>query len=185
MKKDLIFSTVLALALAVSLAGCNKDDDEVYIDVPSEDVFTQTCDSVRVDFHLLNERGDTTTVFREGEDIIFDLTIQNLGHSSIAYGLDKDLLGPDIFRVYTADGRNCGTACTYDEFNLLVAGSLLKDYPFHWQVSWRGKFTPRYPFDKTYKGNNHLSSGMYYTVAPITCGHIRTKCQIHFQITTK
>lgn len=182
MNNDLIHKVIIVLLLATSLSGCSKSDDEVYIDIPSEDVFTQIRDSVRVDFNLLNERGDTTTVFHEGEDIIFDLSIWTSANCPIEFGSDKELLGKDVFRVFSSKGKDLGTAGIFTELNLFPYGSLVKDYPLKWQYSWFGRFRPKYPFSADYY-RNALPKGDYYTIAPIHIHNINVIiCSIHFTI---
>lgn len=154
-----------------------KDDDGPYIDIPTEDVFTLTRDSVQVDFRLINEQGDTTTLFREGEDIIFDLKVVNTSLLWIHAGDYDDFLSKDLFRVFTDDGRNKGV-CWHFPYDWLGGDQVEHDFglvsmiPAHFQCSWQGRAVskPTYPLVQL-KETKALPQGEYYVMAQV---HIDT-----------
>ena len=177
----IVFHFGLLATMLVAFVGCSDYEDN-YIDIPSEDVFTLIRDSVQVDFRLINEHGDTTTTFREGEDIVFDLCITSYANQRLPFGDDRDLLGDDMFRIFSSKGKDLGVAGIYTEYNRLMYGSLIKEYPLRWQYSLQGRFSPQYPFNKEYR-RDALPIGDYYVIAPVHLLNLDVfTCQIHFTI---
>ena len=191
----------LLCMIVLCVAGCKDDDEVAYINVPSEDAFTLTRDSVRVDFLLLNERGDTTTVFREGEDIVFDLKVTN--HSSKAHniGLITNMFTNYLFRVYSEYGRDFGMSFHYPDDMVgdgdIVSGpgyDLLSGSTYHCLCSWKGN-KEIYTYAPFHHNSNTptLYKGRYYTIAKIRLGYkfnepdkadkgLIFNCGIHFTI---
>ena len=161
------------------LLGC-KDDDDTSIEVPAEDVFTLTCDSVQMEFHLLNERGDTTTVFNEEEDIIFDLKLVNQSKVNRTIGRIHELFPYGLFQVYNSDGLYIGRAYSFPEE--LYGDGDKNDGPFYlfphfgslqFQCSWNENNDKRTNTPFQYNSRlPRLNQGDYYTTATVRIGKI-------------
>jgi hypothetical protein len=143
------------MMLILGFSTCSSDDDKEDI----TNTFPQAKDSVVVDFLLLNEHGDTTTVFNEGEDIIFDLSITNYMSTSLTYVLPQ-LFGDNTFRVYTLNDEDCGLPWLSDRDWEDILRTLLSGRKLHYQCSWYGHSESQYHFPAP-KNNNtqHLEAG--------------------------
>ena len=171
------------LAMVLCITGC-KDEESAspvielpVIEQPRINPFTQTDllsdirDSIRVDFCLMNEEGDTTTAFREGEDIVFDLRVQSFTNDLLSYGNEYALFSEkdSLFRVYAADGSNMGTPVHLPEVGELQGKCMSrKTGALHFQSSWFGAAVPKasYPLVQL-KGLSALPPGEYYVAAPV------------------
>ena len=193
--------TCMICMIVICLAGCQGDDEETYFNVPAENVFTQIQDSVRVDFRLINEQGDTTTVFRKGEDIIFDLKVTNHSSNTHNIGLITNLFTNNLFRVFNEDGCNIGMSFHYPDDMVgdgdIISGpgyELRPGSTYHCLCSWKGN-KDIYTYAPFHYNDNipTLHRGRYYSIAKIRLGykfHEPDKddkglifiCSIHFTI---
>jgi hypothetical protein len=102
----------LTCFLAGMLVACDSDDD-------SGD------NHVVADFQLQNEKGVECYDFQEGDNIIFKLEIRNDGDEEIILPPISEVIGFDIFRVYTKNGEGMGTP--WDErFSSYVGHSMIR-----------------------------------------------------------
>ena len=184
----LILSLVLSSTLAF-LPSCGNDDEQQQdtptpapVLVPGESVFDMVKDSIAVSFRLENEKGDTTTVFAEGEDIIFDLTIKKIG-KEINYVTTafEDILGNDVFRVYTLDGKDLGMSWRYPK----IRQEVLIHYfhpgvTYYFKCSWLGHVS-HYPMEAY--PQEPLPADQYRVVAPVWIGNDTTlPLEIYFTV---
>jgi hypothetical protein len=103
----------LTCFLAGMLVACSNDD--------SGD------NHVVADFQLQNEKGVECYDFQEGDNIIFKLEIRNDGDEEIILPPISEVIGFDIFRVYTKNGEDMGTP--WDErFSSYVGHSMIRAY---------------------------------------------------------
>ena len=120
MKIKMNLSYALLLLAASLVDACSNEDNDA-INETGMPAFMAATDSVRIaendgvimTYSLLNATGDTTSVFSEGEEIIFDLKIENSTDKHISIPNGPEWLGYNTFRVYTSDGKDCGTSWTY------------------------------------------------------------------------
>ena len=114
-----LFPALIAGIGTLSIS-CNSDDGDselptVPIDppeptTPEEKPFvgvTYMEDSVQIQLQLLNSDSVAVDTFKEGEDIIFKLTITNTG-SDWVQTIPMENFSDDIFSVYSSDGVNMG-----------------------------------------------------------------------------
>lgn len=100
--------------------SCSNDDgnseipeapnDSIVPSEPEEKPFvgvTYFEDSVKIQFQLLNSDSVAVDTFKEGEDIIFKLTITNTG-SDWVQTIPMENFSDDIFSVYSSDEVNMG-----------------------------------------------------------------------------
>lgn len=85
---------LISFLLAIISAGCTSDDD-------SENPLT-------VNFQLQNADGDECYSFHEGENIIFRLEIKNNTDDDVRLPPIDEILGFDIFHVYSKNGEDMG-----------------------------------------------------------------------------
>jgi hypothetical protein len=116
--KQFLFSAFIAgIGL---LSSCSSDDGsnempdipDVPIDsiVPDEKPFvgvTYMEDSVRIQLQLLNSDSVATDTFKEGEDIIFKLTIKSISNDLVMITPITDF-SDNIFDVYSSNGTYAG-----------------------------------------------------------------------------
>ena len=190
MKKIPCFAFLSAILLPCAvISSCGNDDEQQQdtptpapVLVPGESVFDMVKDSIAVSFRLVNEKGDTTTVFTEGEDIIFDLTITKIG-KEINYVTTnfQDILGNDFFRVYTLDGKDLGMSWRYPK----IRQEVLIHYfhpgvTYYFKCSWLGHVS-HYPMEAY--PQEPLPAGQYRVVAPVWIGNDTTlPLEIYFTV---
>ncbi|MBQ6062056.1 MAG: hypothetical protein IJK87_00310 [Prevotella sp.] len=118
---------VLALTLALCLTGCG-----------SEENLSPTVD---LTFRLLDSDGNEKTAFSEGEDIVFELAINNRSNSAMYYNNQFEggdiAWGEDFFMVYREDGEVIGMPWN----TMWCLLSLQKTFlvPERFVASWQGK----------------------------------------------
>ena len=116
----------MAQLLLLFLAACEADHADK----------DGTITDFKVDFKLLNDKGEATSVFKYGEDIIFDLTITNQSNSSVEVSTYRDAVtNENTFRVYTQNGQDMGRPWDeiWAEFNLLW---IKPRECHHWRCHW-------------------------------------------------
>ena len=104
-----MMSVLLALGL---LSACSKSDDVTDINNHSEKDGTGTIEKssdLMVDFRLQNEDGMECYDFKEGDNIIFRLEIKNDTDENAILPPFSEVLGLDVFSVYSQEGEEIGT----------------------------------------------------------------------------
>jgi hypothetical protein len=98
----------------------------------------QDYDSIKVDFRLINSEGQAVKTFKEGEQIIFRLTITNTKDKPIKVLFPVDIIGEDLFMVYsngkTLDRPWDYMLVTYGKQQILWPSH--KDYVY--ECPWQG-----------------------------------------------
>ena len=111
MKKILVLMMSVLLALGL-LSACSKSDDVTDINNHSEKDGTGTIEKssdLMVDFRLQNEDGMECYDFKEGDNIIFRLEIKNDTDEDAILPPFSEVLGLDVFSVYSREGEKIGT----------------------------------------------------------------------------
>ena len=111
MKKKLVLMMSVLLALGL-LSACSKSDDVTDINNHSEKDGTGTIEKssdLMVDFRLQNEDGMECYDFKEGDNIIFRLEIKNDTDEDAILPPFSEVLGLDVFSVYSREGEKIGT----------------------------------------------------------------------------
>lgn len=122
MKQNKLFmmgATLLMIAGMV-MTACSSDDGNNEIpEVPNDSIVpvepeekpfvgvTYFEDSVKIELQLLNSDSVAMDTFKEGEDIIFKLTISNTSSDWVTTAPMENFSG-DIFSVYSSDGVYIG-----------------------------------------------------------------------------
>ena len=138
------FPLFLLLAGICTFAlSCSSDDDANSNDNdPKEMVATdmntrQDYDSISVDFSLLNAEGLAVTTFKEGEQIIFRLTVTNTTDKRLRNCQSPaDIVGEDMFQVFSNGSviaRPWDFTMTYHATNMFWTPQIDYVYECPWQ----------------------------------------------------
>lgn len=119
MKKEVLIISML-FVLSFGMTGCSNDEgnelpsvptDPIELTTPEEKPFvgvTYMEDSIKIQLQLLNSDSVAMDTFKEGEDIIFKLTISNTS-SDWVYTTPIDKFSDDnIFGIYSSNGSYVG-----------------------------------------------------------------------------
>ena len=135
MKKLKLSFLLLPLIVAIGLlvTACNSDDEK-NTTVPNEpkveiDADTlQVYDGIGVILQLLNSKDHAVTTFKEGEDIIITLKIANYRSTDVYLRHNEDLVGPNVFELFTQEGSSLGVP--WDEIGSPTLGTLISPNSF-------------------------------------------------------
>lgn len=90
------FKTIFELFVVVlTLTACYSEDEDR--------------DSMKVSFLLMNEEGEECYDFKEGKNIIFRLQIDNNTDNVVILPSIFDIIGTNIFHIYSINGEDLGT----------------------------------------------------------------------------
>jgi hypothetical protein len=122
MKKNFLFmiGAMLLLMTGNALTACSSDDGNselpTVLTVPSDPLVLEekpfvgvTCleDSIKIQLQLLNSDSVATDTFKEGEDIIFKLTINSISNDLVMITPITDF-SDNIFDIYFSNGTYVG-----------------------------------------------------------------------------
>lgn len=122
MKKNYLFmiGAMLLLMTGTALTACSSDDGNSELStvptVPSDPLVLEekpvvgvTCleDSIKIQLQLLNSDSVATDIFKEGENIIFKLTIKSIGNELVMITPITDF-SENIFDIYSSNGTYVG-----------------------------------------------------------------------------
>lgn len=182
MEKKVFTMLLMLLAMtAVCVCGCSSDDTPVEqapevgeseekdsIEVDTVEVFTPSPavnngEPISVSYRTLNTDGIETSEFKEGENVILDLTIYNNTDEDILAGEMHDFLY-SAFLVYSSNGKYVGRA--YDASPMIYLKQVLEPgETYNWRYPWMlyPAASSRLPFEKWYE-RSPLPVGDYYSV---------------------
>ena len=102
MKIKIFKLSVIILLFSFISAGCQKDDI-FELDIGDENaVILKEIDGIEFKFCLLNEQGEPSTIFNEGENFTFQFSFKNLGKDTII--VTTEFVYDEFFRVYQVIG---------------------------------------------------------------------------------
>ena len=178
--------------IAVLSSSCSDKDEEgnaginPNTETPEERIAVSSCekDGIVMTYCLHNSKNETTVTFSEGEEIIFDLQIENKTEQAIYLPEGPGFLGYNTFRVFTREGEDCGISWSYPEYWTTVMKYLWPSTPKHYQCPWYSdeiiKATYPFYFQPTAK---RLTKGRYYTEAYCHFeNEIDLYCKLNFNI---
>jgi len=111
MKKILVLMMNMLLAIGL-FSACNKSDEVTDINNHSEKEGADTIEKgsdLMVGFQLQNEDGMECYDFKEGDNTIFWLEIKNDTDEDVILSPFSEVLGFDVFTVYSQEGVKIGT----------------------------------------------------------------------------
>ena len=131
---SMLLPTGILLGMGILSTSCRGDDgnseipsiptpptDSIDTSKPEEKPFvgvTYFEDSVKIQFQLLNSDSIATDTFKEGEDIIFKLTVKNISSDWVTV-TTVDKFCDNTFNVYSSDGVDMGRP-----WNLRLIGAI-------------------------------------------------------------
>lgn len=158
---------ILLLLLDVGCKKSNPSSSLLEINPNSEMTVIQTeTNNIGFEFCLLNDKGQASTVFNEGENLTFSFTFKNKLQDSII--VTTEFINYEFFRVFLSENNVdmgkpwTGTWC---DFNLLpheirLKPSSLKQITCPWILTDNNR--PVYPLCMSVS-KNLLLKGEYYT----------------------
>lgn len=118
MKKRIVF--FLSSFLLLGAVGCSDDSNDD--------------STISVNFLIQDENGSEKYLFNEGENIIFRLDIINDGKDDVVLLSPVEILGNDIFHVYSSKGEDLGRP-----YDILIIPEIAHTFiPSQSRVSFRG-----------------------------------------------
>ena len=120
MKKEILISMMALLCWSSALVSCSSENGKSEVpEVPTDPLVptkseekpfvgvTYFEDSVKIQLQLLNSDSVAADIFKEGEDIIFKLTVTNIS-SGLVKTTPIDLFSDNIFNIFTSNGTDIG-----------------------------------------------------------------------------
>lgn len=116
----------LIAAIGLLVTACGSDDEKTTPDPDETKVKLDTdtikvYDNIGVIFQLLNSKNQAVTSFKEGEDISISLKIANYRSEDVFLKHDEDLVGPNVFELFTHEGLSLGVP--WDEIGSPTLGT--------------------------------------------------------------
>lgn len=189
MKKQLLVLPLLAAVMLFCNVSCSNDDEVTpapTYQVPATDAFRVVEDSIQMELSLLNERGETTQTFDEGEDILFKIIFRNISNNTIyCYDHVRKVFTENTFRVYTNAGVDMGVPWCFPNWKTMMYGTLPPNKFIGYTCPWSVKEWDMFDYGQR-PGISMLPAGNYYVIAPVVvCDTIHLNCGAHFQILKK
>ncbi len=187
---QLLFPALIAGIGSLSIS-CSSDDGNSELpdipDAPTDSIdpdetpfvgVTYMEDSVRIQLQLLNSDSVATDTFKEGEDIIFKLTIKSIGNDLVMITPITDF-SDNIFDIYSSNGTYVGRPWDGRHISLIhsfLTPEILQEHTCSWLEEpvedvmakeineWSSISIARVPihYYKT-EYRQPLSKGSYYT----------------------
>ncbi|OFX56851.1 MAG: hypothetical protein A2066_19145 [Bacteroidetes bacterium GWB2_41_8] len=169
MKTTLLKISFIFLFLSLIGAGCEKDEELLWEISPDSEtsVIQKEVDGIEFKFCLLNENGEPTSVFNEGENFTFQFSFKNNTPDTVV--VTPEFINDDFFRVYQVvdskqkdlgkpyDGIWCEYVAIFNYFKLKTKETGGLQCPW---VSLEGEATR--PFCVSNR-RNFLQQGDYFT----------------------
>ena len=186
---------LLTAGVCTIVLSCSSDDavgETILVDRWT----VQDYDSISVDFSLLNAEGQAVRTFKEGEQILFRLTVTNKRNTTLRIQNPVYIVGEDLFQVYSSDKQPVGRP--WDMY-IQYFGPLTHYWSAHksyvYECAWLGQvIDPDEDIDPPLSGlvllKNHerqpLPVGSYYTEFKIILNDQNTiTCRKYFSIIAK
>ena len=185
---------MMSVLLAFGLFGaCSKSDDVTDINIHSEKETDETIkesNGQMVDFQLQNEDGMECYDFKEGDNIIFRIEIKNDTDEDAILPPFSEVLGLDVFNVYSLEGESIGTPwdvimTSFRECEIIWAhGSAVFVCPWFDIPGLYYNGTENYYSEYFYKkdGKSPLPKGEYYSEFDIKLNDKTITCRRKFDI---
>ena len=206
---QLLFPALIAGIGSLSISCSSNDGNSELPDIPDaptdsidpdETPFvgvTYMEDSVRIQLQLLNSDSVATDTFKEGEDIIFKLTIKSIGNDLVMITPITDF-SDNIFDIYSSNGTYVGRPWDGRHISLIhsfLTPEILQEHTCSWLEGpvedvmakeineWSSISIARVPihYYKT-EYRQPLSKGSYYTQFDVSVIEGRTTIKMDFKI---
>ena len=136
-----LFPVFLAGIGTLSVSCSSDDGNSELPDIPAipekKPFIGVTCfeDSVKIQLQLLNSDSVATDTFKEGEDIIFMLTVTNISSEWHLIHTPIESFSDNIFNIYSSDGTDMGRPWDY-RVCLSVSPFLTPEMIWEFVCSW-------------------------------------------------
>lgn len=152
-------SILLLAAIMLMLAGCSSDEE---IDGLMDNQSTFRTDFYSIGYSLKNTKGDRTTTFKEGENIIFDVTIYNTYGNEIALADERDIL-MGAASVFRSNGEYVGNPWQEAFYTMELRWIHIKAHDcVHWSYPWI--------YDERYASTSSISTQKLSPMDPLPKG---------------
>ena len=147
--RQFLFSTLLLLAMGMAVTACSSEETEDFT----------------IQFRLEDENGNPKNEFRQGENIIFRLTIYNNTDAHYSINDWGSLFGEDLFRVYSSNGSDLGKSWEINYYILDIMEYIFAHDSRTFICPWMTdeNLSPTYPLVMKEEAIQHLPIGDYYT----------------------
>ncbi|MDR1553712.1 MAG: hypothetical protein LBS69_09665 [Prevotellaceae bacterium] len=173
MKKILLKTAAILLLLAGMMISCGKENTDGVnfreISIGSENpVINYVNNGIEFKFCLLNEDGEVSTIFSEGENFSFYFSTGNKRNESLYFDYNFiELTDPVFCRVYNLYGQDFGKPYQYNGATFIGLGIYLfePDNEIVFQSPWVDNRTNWNWYSVALKSlnQNYLPKGKYYT----------------------
>ena len=172
------------LMIVIGMSSCSSEEEfEVEVDEPlSANQALFSSDAYDIGYSLRNERGDRTTTFKEGENIIFDITISNATGYKLHMADERDIL-MSVMSVFRSDGEYVGNPFQSTFFTEELRWITVEAHSrLHWSCSWI--YDERYVHDDRYGSSTSYSTNVLSPVAPLPKGayYVMIKSNVMYHI---
>ena len=177
MRKSFFCAMVALLTLA--LTGCSEDGIEEQLAGCQASFIA---DAYGIGYSLKNENGDRTTTFKEGENIIFDVTIINSTGYELHLADERGIL-MGIMSVFRSDGEYVGNPCQSASTTFELRWLTVEAHGrLHWSYPWI--YDERYAHDDRYDSSTSFSTKVLSPVAPLPKGayYVMMKYKVMYHI---
>ena len=177
MRKSFFCAMVALLTLA--LTGCSEDGIEEQL-AGCQASFIG--DAYGIGYSLKNENGDRTTTFKEGENIIFDVTIINSTGYELHLADERGIL-MGIMSVFRSDGEYVGNPFQSAFYTMELRWITVEAHGrLHWSYPWI--YDERYAHDDRYGSSTSYSTNVLSPVAPLPKGayYVMMKYKVMYHI---
>jgi hypothetical protein len=173
MKKIILQTAAIMLILAGMIIACGKENTDGVIfreiTIGSENpVINYVNNGIEFNFYLLNEEGNPSTVFSEGENFSFYFSTINQRDELLYFDYDFIYSTEPVFcRVYNSDGQDFGKPyyCNGTIFISLDIYGIERNDTIVFQVPWIDNRANWSWYSVAFKSlqQDHLPKGKYYT----------------------
>ena len=177
MKNCVLWMSALLLTIA-GLSSCSSDDDEL-----TGYQATFHSDAYSLGYGLRNEKGDWTRTFKEGENIIFDVTVNNKTRYELHLADERDVL----FRamsVYRSDGEYVKNPWESTFYTMELRWLTVEAHSrLHWSCPWI--YDERYVHDDRYGSSTSYSAkDIYPAMDPLPKGmyYVLIKSRVMYRV---
>lgn len=104
--RNVIVKGLVITLLGVLVVSCSSDSSEEMSTIIDTNTIVHEDGMIRVEFQLLNSAKQAVKTFKEGEQIVFNLSIFNKTDEKTEKVIPGNVISEDVFTVYSADSKS-------------------------------------------------------------------------------
>lgn len=182
--KGFVVKALVFICVGVLIVSCSSDsnlEESIMIDT---NTIVHEDEMVRVEFLLKNSAGQAVKTFKEGEQIVFYLSIFNKTDEPIKKIIPGNVIYEDVFTVYSADSKSDNEfGKPWDGFGWRTTNqSKVNEDCYIYQCSWLGANNvdeEGRPLDIEY-GSGHIGFFTTKPRKPLPKGRYYSEFVLHF-----